>query len=99
MIDSADEAMRVLEATRLHFLTQARAVAVKYAIDHHGSACADDIHELCPVPDTIDGRVMGAVFSDRARWQPAGYIKSRRKICHGRPIQVFHLIGYDSVNA
>ena len=52
---------------------------------------SDDIHEAMPLPQGIDGRVMGAAFFPRKDWSKTGYQPSRRKENHGRPIARWRL--------
>jgi hypothetical protein len=48
----------------------------------------DDVRDACPPPDDVDPRVMGAVFTKR-HWECVGYQRSRRAVCHSRPVGQF----------
>lgn len=71
--------------TRAEWLKQARQTALSI---HKDTVTTDDIHKHCPLPDNIDPRVMGAVFT-RKHWRKVGYTQSTRKACHHRPIAIF----------
>ena len=72
---------------RLEWLVEAQALAKRLAFKN-GEVCADDIHELLPIPGNINRRVMGGVFNG-LRFRR--FKKSRRKINHNRHIGVFTL--------
>jgi len=82
------EILPLFETYREEWLAAARAHAVMIASER-GEVSADDIHEACPPPPDIDPRVMGAVF--KGDFQLVRYEKSRRSICHNRPIGIFRL--------
>ena len=67
------------------WLTRAREVANTIALQR-GSVTADDVREILPVPNGVDGRTMGSVFNGM---KCIGYEKSRRDTCHRRPIGRF----------
>ena len=71
--------------TKAQWLDRARALARQIA-EEQGEVTADDLHERYPPPKGIDGRIMGSVF-EGMRW--VGFTKSRRKVCHFRPISRF----------
>jgi hypothetical protein len=71
------EVLPRLEAKRADWLAEARAVA-------------NDVRRLCPLPPSIDPRVMGAVFN-KSEWVCVGYKRSSRSTCHNRPIGTFVL--------
>ena len=56
-----------------------------------GQITSDDIWDACPPPAGVDPRVMGAVFADKTLWERVGYVKSARKINHGRPVAAWKL--------
>ena len=91
MTASKQEALDLLELHRKEWLAEARATAAFYA-DLHGSVTVDDVRALCPIPEGIDGRVMGAVFNTK-EWKAGPFINSRRRACHRRPIRVFERVG------
>lgn len=82
-----DEALDRLEQARRTWLADA-AIVVGRQLEKFGEVCADDIHELFPVPEGIDPRVMGAVFRGR-RFRVLRYQPSRRAINHARLIPVW----------
>jgi hypothetical protein len=83
-----EEVLPLFEKYRAEWLAAARAHAVMIA-GERGEVSADDIHDVCPLPPDIDPRVMGAVF--KPDFNLVRYEKSRRTICHHRPIGVFKL--------
>ncbi|MEM1371941.1 MAG: hypothetical protein AAGG72_06910 [Pseudomonadota bacterium] len=91
MTETKQEALALLEAFRAEWLANARDAARNIA-KRKGQCTADDVRQECPVPQGMDGRVMGAVFrSDE--WVPGEFINSKRRTCHNRPIRVFRLVG------
>lgn len=78
------------EAKHAEWISHARAVAILIARDR-GHVSSDDLWERCPPPSGVDPRVMAAAFAERAIWEMAGYVKSRRKINHGRTIAEWRL--------
>ena len=91
MTETKQDAFDLFEVHRAEWLAQARAEA-EIIGRAAGTCTADKIHEVCPIPDGIDGRVMGAVFLKRD-WEPGEFVLSTRKACHKRPIRVFHWKG------
>lgn len=51
----------------------------------------DDIHEAMPIPDGVDGRILGTAFFPRKDWMKVGYTPSRRKENHSRPVSRWSL--------
>ena len=86
---SKDEAIDLLEKYRREFLYLARGIARRLAADGR-AITVDDVRKVCPPPDNIDPRVMGAVFR-QADWEPTGFVNSARKTCHKRPVRLFVL--------
>lgn len=80
----------LLEVHRALWLAQARTVALELGKDGR-ELTVDDIREVCPIPAEFDPRVMGAVFRT-PEWERLGYVQSRRRLCHNRPIRVFRRI-------
>lgn len=88
---SKEEALDALEATRAEWLAAARAWARQYARDGR-TITINDVRTHGPaVPDGVDPRVCGAVFADRAMWECLGYVRSGRRLSHGRPVAKFRL--------
>lgn len=79
-----DEWRQQLEDAHAAWIDKARYHAREIALKR-GFVTSDDIWDICPPPNTIDSRVMGAVFS-KHEFEQVGYVKSRRAICHKRPI-------------
>ena len=85
------QALDLFEIKRKEFLSNARWVAKRLAYKK-GQVTIDDVREQVKIPDFIDGRVMGAVFN-RDEWEKVGYINTKVKSSHGRPVAVFKLLG------
>lgn len=79
----------MFDNARGQWLARARAAARNLAAQR-GSVTIDEVRAVCPPPDDVDPRVMGAVFK-RAEFELVDYIESRRKVCHGRHIGIFRL--------
>jgi len=90
MAKSKESALALLERTRKDYLLEARAAARKIAYMTQVPISVDDVRAICPPPETIDPRVMGAIFN-RADWEPVEFINSHRHTCHNRPIRLFAL--------
>ncbi|PPC84760.1 MAG: hypothetical protein CTY35_00115 [Methylotenera sp.] len=92
---SFDEAALAMRQHRSLYIAMARKSAIEIASARADrSVTIDDVRELCPPPDDIDPRVMGAIFTEKGVWESMGYVKSTRKTCHHRPIQRFQLLGH-----
>ncbi len=88
------EVLPHLEAARKQFLERARAVAMRIASNNEtGIVTIDMVRAQCPPPEGVDPRVMGAVFRSgrHSPWRKIGYVQSRRRACHGRPVALFKL--------
>jgi len=79
--------MNFFELTKTTWLQEARIIAAQIAKEK-GEVCADDIHEVWPIPAWLDRRIMGGAF---AELQFIRQQKSRRSKCHHRTICVFRL--------
>lgn len=84
-----EDALEALEIARRDYLEEARAAALTLK---HKRITIDDVRELCPPPESIDPRVMGAVFNT-PDWEAVGYVRSKRTTCHKRPIAQFQYVG------
>lgn len=83
----AREALPGFERTRAEFLAKARRVALQ--LGKKGRAVTiNDVRVLCPPPENIDPRIMGAVFRTQD-WDRLDYVSTNRRACHGRPVAVF----------
>ena len=79
-----------LEKRHPELVKRLRDVARQLALEK-GEITADDVHDAHPIPELIDGRIMGAVFG-RKHWVCTGYVPSRRKDKnHGRRIARWQL--------
>lgn len=79
---------------RLSWLTRARGLALQ--LGRFGDQITiDDVREVCPPPEFVDPRVMGAVFRNED-WVCIGYRKSKRNTCHRRPIGIFQRKTYEA---
>jgi hypothetical protein len=83
---SRDEALDLFEVHRAAWLAEARQAAILLYRRVERPITVDDVRAECPPPGYYDPRVMGAVFTG---WNAVGYINSRRRACHGRPIRLF----------
>jgi hypothetical protein len=81
-----EEAFAALEAAREDWLLDARRFLDLHPVGT--KMTVDDVREAVPLPDGIDGRVMGVVFKGQP-WRMVGYRSSHRATCHKRPISVF----------
>lgn len=79
----------LFEEHRADWLERARSSAIELAAANE-KVTIDDVRDVCPPPEDVDPRVMGAVFRGK-HWECVGYQKSRRKSCHNRPVGVFRL--------
>jgi len=77
------------ETFRKDWLVMARAAARQ--LGQGGQPITVDmVRAKCPPPDSIDPRVMGAIFT-RKEWENCGYIRGYRSASHGRPVATFRL--------
>jgi hypothetical protein len=77
------------EARHGGWIARARAAARNIAAGK-GEITIDDVRAVCPPPDGVDPRIMGAVFQ-KDRFVRVGFAVSERRACHGRMIGVFRL--------
>ena len=91
-IELREEALDLLEEKRHEWIALAR----KYAFNllsrrglHQSNpvVTSDDLWALCPPPSDIHPKVMGAGFRKNAGFKPLGYVPSKRKQAHARPIR------------
>lgn len=88
---SKQQALDLLEEVRKEYLEEARVAAKQIAMEGNGTCTVDQVRDVCPPPQEIDGRVMGAIFNNQD-WEHAGYERSNRVTCHKRPISRFRLV-------
>lgn len=80
-----DAALDGLEARRASWIKWARYTAARI-IQEKGWVTSDDVWKVCPVPDGINHKVMGAVF--RPPFRKLGEpVQTERRVAHARPIQ------------
>ena len=93
VMDPSDYAAAVLpDQVKAHgdWIEKARKAARDLA-SVRGEISSDDIWDIAPPPAGADPRVLGVIFSDRTLWEKTRYVKSERKVNHGRPIAVWRL--------
>lgn len=59
-----------------------------------GTATADDVRDMVPIPPDIDPRCMGAVpgeLADAGIIWSTGYVLTGRSVGHSRPVRRWHL--------
>lgn len=83
-----ESALDQLEQAGSDYVHRARDVAFDIYL-RQGWVTVDDVRAVLPPPQGKDTRVMGAIFRKRDGWLPTGTTPSKRKECHGRPIQRF----------
>tara|TARA_R110001632_G_C11191715_1_gene402185 strand:- start:299 stop:601 length:303 start_codon:yes stop_codon:yes gene_type:complete len=88
--EQKNKMLDLFEISTQSFLEEARAVA-KSLVAEKGLVTVNDVRNICPPPDHIDPRVMGAIFRTglKSEWEMVGYIASAR--AHARPIGQFKL--------
>lgn len=84
--NARDEALALFEIHRAEWLAAARHAALRLYRQSGRPITIDEVRGVCPPPEGIDPRVMGAVFTG---WVAVGFVNSRRRMCHGRPIRLF----------
>jgi hypothetical protein len=80
--------LETFEMTRTEYLEKARATA-RLLLGSRDEITINDVREHCPPHPEWDGRVLGAVFRHEDFEATGRIVKSNRKTCHGRPIQLF----------
>ncbi len=86
--ESKQHAFDLFEEHRADYLAQARKAA-KEIWDRTGKPVnVNQVREVCPPPEHVNGQVMGAIFN-RGDWEFVRYIKSDRNDAHRRPIAEF----------
>ena len=74
-------------AVRKAYLAKARAVA--WRLGAKGAfVCVDDVRCVCPPPEDLDPRLMGAIFMGRD-WVVVDRLNSHRRMSHNRPVAIF----------
>ena len=89
-----DKALDMLEEKRHEWIALARKKAfsllkTRIVRGDNATITSDDLWALCPPPPEINPKAMGAVF--RSGFKPIGYVSSKRKQAHARPIRVWTL--------
>lgn len=81
------DVMPLQEAAHSDWLAEARSRALEIGRDGR-SVTVDNVREELPPPEGVDPRVMGAIFRT-SDWEAVGFVNSRRRLCHNRPIREF----------
>lgn len=90
MFPDRDAALDAFErGSHRDWLREARKLATRLA-RQNGRVTVDDVRRELPPPRDADPRIMGAVLNCPA-FVPVGFINSKRRTCHGRPIRLFTL--------
>lgn len=84
--------MATFDETRGPWLNQARAAAKRLAASN-GTVTIDQVRDVCPPPDDVDPRVMGAVLRTGKDFVRIGYCTADRPESTGRQIAIFRLAG------
>jgi hypothetical protein len=84
-----EDAFQALEEAREDWLLAARSFLGSHPVGTR--LTVNEVRDAVPLPDGIDGRVMGVVFKGQP-WEMVGYKKSHRATCHKRPISVFERV-------
>ena len=89
-----DKALDMLEEKRHEWIALARKTAfsllkTRIVRGDNATITSDDLWALCPPPPEINPKAMGAVF--RSGFKAIGYVSSKRKQAHARPIRVWTL--------
>lgn len=79
-----------MEARRAYYVAYARMV-LRVEAQRTGWVTADDVHRLAPVPEGVDGRIVGAILREPYFVRDGVQPSVRRKINHGRTICRFRL--------
>lgn len=83
------ELYETIVAQRGAFLINCRKLARELALKTgDGVITIDEVRKVCPLPNGIDGRIYGAVFT-RDDWQAVSLTSTTVKSSHGRPIRKF----------
>lgn len=83
-----DETLDLFEIHRADYLASARLIARSLYLQHKRPISVDDVRAHYPPPDDFDPRLMGAIFR-KPHWIKVGFINSKRRECHGRPVSTF----------
>lgn len=79
---------KIHEMTKPEYLAKARAAALKL-LETQETITVNDVREVCPLPDGMEGRVMGALFRTKEFEATGEIVRSNRSTCNHRPIQKF----------
>lgn len=83
------EVLPLFEESNAELVAKLRKTALELAARNPEGITADDIHEVCPIPPGVDPRIMGSAFQKQDGWVKAGWMASRRKSTHGRPVRIW----------
>jgi len=77
------------EGSQQEWLEYARQVA-RALCERHGETHIDAVRDICPPPEDVDPRIMGAVFKG-GEFELVRYTRSMRLTCHRRVIGIHRL--------
>ena len=80
------------ELSKPEYLARARAAA-RELLATRESITVNDVRAVCPVPNGMEPRVMGAIFRTADFEATGEFVQSGRKTCHNRSIRRFRLAG------
>ncbi len=92
------DALRRLEVHREVYVQRGRRALLLRLLDA-GTATADDVRAAVELPAGLDPKLFGAVPGPLAVAgiiKAAGFVKTRRKAGHARPVQLWKLANHDS---
>lgn len=83
-----DAALDLFEVHRVDYLNLTRRVSMELASEGK-IITINDVRDVCPVPEGVNPKVLGAVFRSNKTWERVGYVASAR--AHSRPISQWRL--------
>lgn len=91
--DDDEKRERKLRAQYAAWIRLGRRIFIKLLI-RHGKASIDDVRDLLTLPIGIDPKLFGAIPKGSGFdkiIEPTDYVRTRRRIAHGRPITLWRL--------
>ncbi len=82
------QVLPIFEESNADLVAKLRRAALELGAKNPEGITADDIHSVCPIPEGVDPRIMGSAFQ-KALWVKSGWMQSRRKENHGRPVRIW----------
>lgn len=83
------DVLPLFDASNAELVAKLRKAALELGAKNPDGITADDVHDVCPIPPGVDPRIMGSAFQKQDGWQKAGWMQSRRKSNHGRPVRIW----------